>query len=47
MLVAMALDRQEAVVRPLAPRVSAKRLVVAAWLASLVPALPNLYVFDT
>ncbi|KAK8738423.1 hypothetical protein OTU49_003867, partial [Cherax quadricarinatus] len=45
MLVAIAIDRHEAVVRPLNPFISAKNLVLAAWAVSLLPSLPNLFVF--
>lgn len=45
MLVAMAIDRHEAVVRPLNPFISAKNLALAAWAVSLLPSLPNLFIF--
>ncbi|KAK3857789.1 hypothetical protein Pcinc_035982 [Petrolisthes cinctipes] len=45
MLVAMAIDRHEAIVRPLNPFISAKNLVLAAWAVSLLPSLPNLFIF--
>ncbi|MPC38510.1 Vasopressin V2 receptor [Portunus trituberculatus] len=45
MLVAIAIDRHEAVVRPLNPFISAKNLVLAAWAVSLLPSLPNLFIF--
>ncbi|XP_068245067.1 vasopressin V2 receptor-like [Palaemon carinicauda] len=45
MLVAIAIDRHEAVVRPLNPFISAKNLALAAWAVSLLPSLPNFFVF--
>ncbi|KAH7966286.1 hypothetical protein HPB49_015026 [Dermacentor silvarum] len=45
MIVAIALDRQFAIVYPLARCPTPSRLAAAAWVASLLPSLPNLYVF--
>ncbi|XP_067134342.1 neuropeptide S receptor-like [Centruroides vittatus] len=45
MLVSIALDRHHAIVRPLSPCPRPINLAIVAWLASLIPSLPNLYVF--
>ncbi|XP_077512542.1 gonadotropin-releasing hormone II receptor-like [Amblyomma americanum] len=45
MIVGIALDRHFAIVYPLASCPTPSRLATAAWLASLLPSLPNLYVF--
>ncbi|KAH6938805.1 hypothetical protein HPB50_013143 [Hyalomma asiaticum] len=44
-IVAIALDRHFAIVHPLASCPTPSRLAAAAWVASLLPSLPNLYVF--
>ncbi|KAL3250023.1 hypothetical protein MRX96_055636 [Rhipicephalus microplus] len=44
-IVAIALDRHFAIVHPLASCPTPSRLATAAWVASLLPSLPNLYVF--
>ncbi|KAH7964782.1 hypothetical protein HPB49_001263 [Dermacentor silvarum] len=45
MIVSIALDRHFAIVYPLARCPAPWRLAAAAWIASLIPSLPNLYVF--
>ncbi|KAH7963263.1 hypothetical protein HPB52_020402 [Rhipicephalus sanguineus] len=44
-IVAIALDRHFAIVHPLASCPTPSSLAAAAWVASLLPSLPNLYVF--
>ncbi|XP_075747708.1 oxytocin receptor-like [Rhipicephalus microplus] len=46
MIVSIALDRHFAIVYPLARCPAPWRLAAAAWIAALVPSLPNLYVFQ-
>lgn len=45
MLVSIAMDRHQAIVRPLSPCPKPITLAIGAWLASLLPSLPNIYVF--
>ncbi|KAH7966545.1 hypothetical protein HPB49_017433 [Dermacentor silvarum] len=45
MIVSIALDRHFAIVYPLATCMVPSHLAVGAWLASLIPSLPNLYMF--
>lgn len=45
MLVSITIDRHQALVSPLKRRYSAWKLVVGAWIASLFPALPNVFIF--
>ncbi|KAG0436967.1 hypothetical protein HPB47_017676 [Ixodes persulcatus] len=45
MLVSIALDRHLVIVTPLAPSPDPWKLAIATWALSLLPALPNLYVF--
>ncbi|KAH6938392.1 hypothetical protein HPB50_009120 [Hyalomma asiaticum] len=45
MIVSIALDRHFAIVYPLANCLAPSHLAAAAWFASLIPSLPNLYMF--
>ncbi|XP_013790167.1 cardioacceleratory peptide receptor-like [Limulus polyphemus] len=45
MLVGIALDRYYVIVHPLSSYVSSWKLPLAAWMASLLPSLPNAYIF--
>ncbi|KAH9369574.1 hypothetical protein HPB48_020687 [Haemaphysalis longicornis] len=45
MIVSIAMDRHFAIVHPLSACPAPSRLAAGAWLASLLPSLPNLYVF--
>ncbi|CAN8010984.1 unnamed protein product [Ixodes pacificus] len=45
MLVSIALDRHIVIVTPLAPSTDPWKLAIATWAVSLLPSLPNLYVF--
>ncbi|KAH7962419.1 gonadotropin-releasing hormone II receptor [Rhipicephalus sanguineus] len=45
MIVSIALDRHFAIVYPLATCLAPSHLAAAAWFASLIPSLPNLYMF--
>ncbi|KAF0887200.1 GNRR2 protein, partial [Crocuta crocuta] len=45
--VVIGLDRQEAVLRPLAPRSAGRKLLGAAWGLSFLLALPQLFLFHT
>ncbi|XP_076322115.1 putative G-protein coupled receptor 150 [Tachypleus tridentatus] len=45
MLVIIALDRYYVIVYPLRPCISSWKLALIAWSASLIPSIPNLYIF--
>ncbi|KAH6939004.1 hypothetical protein HPB50_015592 [Hyalomma asiaticum] len=45
MLVGIAVDRHYAICKPLAPAPKPRSLVAACWLLSLVPSLPNVFMF--
>ncbi|KAK8786726.1 oxytocin receptor-like [Amblyomma americanum] len=45
MIVSIALDRHFAIVYPLASCLAPSHLAAAAWFASLIPSLPNVYMF--
>ncbi|XP_075752411.1 oxytocin receptor [Rhipicephalus microplus] len=45
MLVGIAVDRHFAICNPLAPAPKPRSVAVACWLLSLIPSLPNLFVF--
>ncbi|XP_022258117.1 vasopressin V1b receptor-like [Limulus polyphemus] len=47
MLLAIALDRHTAIVYPLFRNARTKALITSAWVLSLLPSLPNAYVFQT
>ncbi|CAN8012052.1 unnamed protein product [Ixodes pacificus] len=45
MLVSVAIDRHFAIVNPLSPSPKPRSLAMAAWVLSLIPSLPNIFVF--